>query len=355
MTANDFGGDVRSPRISLRIDGFTVSTVTDLTLTDAADSQSNRFQANLTTRNLAGDPPWLRADASSASIDIAVLSSGTDTQLLAFHGFADQIFFDPVRQQARIRGRDESAILSESSPQLSYYNQTASEIVIQIATRHGLPAICTETADIVGSFRNGSHNQLFHTTHSQFRSEWDLLTHLARNEEFELFIRDRTLVFSPLAALPTRIWPISTSNVINMGCQRTLPLGGRPRLQIQSWNSASSQAFSFSIDDPDDIIDTTEGVPMEHVIVKPNLSPNDVEKLARRYMRQLKSQQTSIYFTMPGETAMRARDTISLSGVGKKYDTLYMISSIRRRFSSTGGFLQYVRATPTIPDRASPL
>ena len=355
LLSKPLNGHTRLPRVSAEINGQLIQSVLALTLHEAASHSPNSFDITINTSVDFQNHPWLHRYLGVVSVSISIDDGESGTAPLLFKGLADHISLDPLERKARLRGRDNSAILSTSSPRLSFANQTSSEIAKDIAARHGLVARCFDTIDIVGSYRNGSYSQMFFTTHSQFKNEWDLLTSLAIHEDFELYMDGVALVFSPISALDTNIWPLSISELTNIKIQKVCALTDRIRLEVRSWNSDLNEASYHIVNEAADSTGIATSFPLEHLIVKPNMSQADIERLAQRYISRFRKRQSAIFVTMPANNFIRTRDTLLLSGVGAGYDTRYLVDSVRRRFSPTVGFLQYIKASPIMSEPTASL
>src|SRR5690606_20563436 len=72
---------------------------------------------------------------------------------------------------------------------------SSSEIVSQLATARGLTPFVTRTATPFGTYLNNPQNQ--YTMLSTNSTEWDLMTFLAREEGFDLFVTGTNLYFQP--------------------------------------------------------------------------------------------------------------------------------------------------------------
>jgi hypothetical protein len=81
----------------------------------------------------------------------------------------------------------------------------------------------------------------------------------------------------------------------------------------------------------------------EIALVKPNLTPQDVERLVSRRLETLNEQATTVQITMPGDTLLKPGDVLSVASARSTFDGDYIIGSMRRRYSTSAGFIQYVQ------------
>lgn len=339
---------VRSPRFAISINGQRIDSLLSLTMSETASYTAGRFDLVVHVRDNADYTSWLSNDFGTARVVIESPADGAGGAEPFFMGLADQVSFDPIRRQARVSGRDYSAVFATSAPAVSFVNQTASEIVAYIANRQGLSSICTETTGIVGSYRDGGYNQLLFSAHSPFKNSWDLLCYLAISEDFELFMRGSTLIFSPLSALNKATWAIAATDTLGIRARKVCMPASRLQVGVRSWNSDLGRVLSSTIDDIGSGGEDTDPSFLTHLVVRPNMTPDGVEKMASRLRSWLLRHRTSLFFIMPGDTLIRARDTIAITGAGEGYDMNYMVRSIQRRFSPLSGFTQSIAASPLL-------
>ena len=79
----------------------------------------------------------------------------------------------------------------------SYVNQTASQIAGTIAVEHGLIPNITKTSRLVGQYYQRDHARTVLGLNSRVTTEWELLTTLAREEDFLVSVINGTLNFEP--------------------------------------------------------------------------------------------------------------------------------------------------------------
>lgn len=196
---------------------------------------------------------------------------------------------------------------------------------------------------MVGSYQSDDYNQLLLNAHSKITSEWDLLFQLAISEGFELFVSGKTLVFAPLTALPTNYWTIDNGDMKSIRFSRNCPLSSQTRLIVKSWNSWLNQMLSYTWDQAND---ETSSDPIglscdpgtNITIVKPNLTSQGTEQWAQNYLNSLNERNLSVDIVLPGDMALKPLDILTISGNGPIFDAHYLVRSIHRQFSWTGGF-----------------
>lgn len=352
MLLNSRTASAKAPRVRALINGAMVDSIMHVDMVLGGSCKSSRFELTASTLGNSLNNQWLDLLAGRVTVEILMRSQSAANDISMFEGLADSISVDPINGVARIQGRDFSSILINSTYEDSFCNQTASEIANYISDRHGFNANITATSTMVGSYQCDGHSQVLLNAHSRITSEWELLTHLAKAEGFELFVDGTTLVFAPLASLQQNYLTIDNSNVKGIKFHKSCPLCGQTRVTVKSWNSWLSQV-SLHTDDQSsgsavpDTTDLNDAPGTEIAIVRPNLSPQDAERLAQQCLAALNEQQLKVEIVMPGEFSLRPLDVLSVSGSGAGFDTDYIVRSVRRHFSSTAGFVEYIQGFAT--------
>jgi hypothetical protein len=339
---------VRAPRVRALINGVLVDSIMHVDIVLSGSCKSSRFELTASTLGKPSSNLWLDSLDGKVTVEILMRSQFSDNDVSMFEGLADSISVDPLNRTTRIQGRDFSSILIDSTYDDAFCNQTAGEIANYISDRHGFNANITATSAMVGSYQGDGHSQVLLNAHSRITSEWDLLTQLAKTEGFELFVDGTTLVFAPSVSLSRNYLSIDSGNVKEIKFHKRCPLSGQTRLTVKSWNLWLNQVSLFTDDQSSDVaapdvtnLNDTPGT--EIAIVRPNLTPQGAERLAQQYSAAFIEQQLKVEIVMPGEFLVRPLDVLSVSGSGAGFDTDYIVRSVRRHFSSTAGFVEYIQ------------
>jgi phage protein D len=342
---------VRTPRINACLNDVTVDSVMRLDVNLSGSCKSSRFELTVSTLGLRL-PLWLlQLPTTPVTVSISVSDDDNNTNSSILQGLADSVAYDPINQVARIEGRDYSAVLVSSSYQGSYCNQTSSEIASQIAIRHGFTPIITVTSKLVGSYQCDGYNQVLLNAHSHVLTEWDLLSDLATKEGFELFVTGTNLVFAPLASLQVNYITLALSDIKSIRLHQECSLSGQNTVTVKSWNSWLGQALCYADGQTTDqsvtnplALNCDAGI--EIALVKPNLSSQGVQQIAQNYAARLQQQSTSVEIVIPGEVSLQPFDIVSITGIGDGFESDYLVRSVRRQFSPTAGFVDFIRGVP---------
>ena len=339
---------VASPRVRALINGVTIDTVTHFNIVAGGSCRASRCDLTLRVPDNAGAALWLVPNIRAVRISVFVRFDENIEEVRLFEGIADLVEFDPIKNLARVRGRDYSAILMSSSNQGAFCNQTASEIAETIATRHGFDTNIVETVTLVGSQSNEDHDQMLLNAYSQFTSEWDLLTHMAQIERFELYFEGSTLNFAPRTALIRDFHVLTRDDVRELRFRKACSPAPQTSIVMKSWDTwldQSSESTSELRSDPTGLSATGPigARPIEYVLVKPNLGEAYLERLGAAYSAAMSEQSLMVDIVVPGWASLRTYDIVTLQGLFEGFDQEYLIRSARWSFSATTGFLQYVR------------
>jgi phage protein D len=344
------GTDVaRAPRPEVLADGAALVGVLEAEVISNNYYAADRFQVRMA---LDASPAtaafW--ASAGEVMLEIRMALAGLPVSLI--QGGVDRVRLDPVRRLVTLEGRDLTLRLIEARTQESFVNRTASEVAEILATRHGLSTQVTRTTTKIGRYYQDEHDRITLGQFSRAMTEWDLLTWLARQEGFDVFVRGTTLTFQP-AEDAARIFPLAVQDTTALQVERALTLARDIEVTVKSWNSRQQSAFTKKARASGQRQGNTDAV-QRHVLVRPNLTEDEALKLAQATLAELTRHRMVLSATMPGELSLAPRDTVLLRGTGSVFDQSYVVEDIARRISVQHGFIQHIRArSDAVPAQAT--
>lgn len=109
-----------------------------------------------------------------------------------FYGKADEVHYDPVDRGIELTCRDLTSVFIDAKTTEKWQNLTASQIAEQLAARHGLVPKVDPTKTKAGTYYEIDQARL-----TDERSEWDLLTYLAHEEGYIVYLKGKELHFEP--------------------------------------------------------------------------------------------------------------------------------------------------------------
>jgi hypothetical protein len=282
---------------------------------------------------------------SSALVEVRAVTSNTygPRYQNLITGMADSIHIDPVRGTVGLEGRDLSASMIDSYRQQDFVNQTASEIVATIASYHGLEPIIIPTIGNIGRYYADGYTKVSLGQFSRFRSDWDLVVQLARQNTYDIFVEDRSLYFQPSNTSFIAPLALSLRDVHNIRLERNLGVTNAAAARVQSWNSQNMAAY-HSDNAAGGAVGGEQVAALPYLFSASNYTAEQVTDAAERYAAELTRLGTVLSLDMPWDLSFAPRSTCLLMDTNSGFDSTYRIDSIERLYSSTSGSRQLIRA-----------
>lgn len=296
---------------------------------------------------------WIDADPLLVAIDFSLLDlipdNGDPSWVNMIQGSVDRISLDQVSGQVVLEGRDHAARLIDTTVEDGFLNKTSAEVAQVLASRCGLSSNIDSTAGLIGQYYQIQHTKSAFAAFSRHANAWDLLAELAELEQFELWVEGNTLYFKRPDFSSSNTYDLtyqapdasnasSSLTISNLSMERAGGLSGAMRVRVVSWNSRQKCQIESIYP-----LDAGEGSP-EFLIVRPNLLPDEAERLSRSSYTTLRCHQRVLSGTMAGELELTPRHRIRLCGTGTSWDGAYTLDSIEREISVHGGFSQHITA-----------
>lgn len=272
----------------------------------------------------------------------------TQDLTLIFTGIIDVINIDPAIGTVEITGRDYSALLIDSKISNTYTNQTASQIAILFANQNGLTPVVTTTTVPVGIYNQG------YTQVSNSITEWDFLTSLAQQINFNLYVVNKELHFEPKPTsqaipyaitfqLPTELTAYPVSNVEQIKFGRTLTLAGDVIVKIRSNSQTSGKSFTVSATSKHTKGSVTSQK-QTYFYSYPNLTPQQANAKAQSILAQITQHELLLSATLPPDFTLTKVTPIQISQTGTVFDQIFYIDVLTRSLDATGGFTMEIEA-----------
>jgi len=287
---------------------------------------------------LASGPVELRAGPAD-DCDAATLIYGT----------ADRAVIDPVVGVFSAEGRDLSAALIDSYVQQDFVNQTASEVVATIAAQYGILAEVIPTFDNIGRYFADGYTRLSLGDFSRYRSNWDLIVQLAREQNFDVYMAGPTLYFGPSICVAADPVQVNLCDVISMQFQQNMRLNTPLGVAVQTWDSQQATASRGVASSAIAAVTSATGSGTSYLFTQPNLTAEQADAKAAMYIREVCRLGSQIRIQMPWNLNINPRRIISVAGSGTSFDGWYTVDFVERLFSTTSGAIQSVLATVWSP------
>lgn len=318
---------VRKTLAALEVNGVKCP-VLGANVVQTRDQQADTLRATLSTTacNLLGRGPafWLSED----KIDLALIAgAGADAGEL-FRGEADsvEIAFDGTTMT--ISGRDKSKGLMDNKSTEGFLNRTADEIVTELGGRRGLKVDTGKGADKAG--KTYSDNFMKLTDHM---SEWSVIQHLADREGKVAYVRGDTLHFKEIDDDTLGEFPVvfvqptpgspAFSNQVTVSVRRNVTLAKKTKVKVGSWASKKKDKAVGEAEHGGG----SNGV-VEHVYRHANLTKEQVDKIAKKRLREHVRHEMEIGVSGPGKARVNPELRLRLTGTGTAADQVYYIDRV---------------------------
>lgn len=340
---------VRHPGLEIRANGVVLDGAVEARVVSNNHFASDRFTIRLAEGADTGIFASYFALPDATVFTVAMRADANAPLVPLITGQGDTSIRDQMTRMVTIEGRDLTALLQDVPIARDFPNLTSSEIVTEIALRHGLIPVALPTFGMAGRYFQGETRQLATNSFGRFATEWDLVVYLAQCEGYDVFAVGNALFFQP-ALPPVAITKVlDVTDLMELRLLRRLRLSGPIMVTVRSWNAkearlVSETALSQRISYPSPIGPLGTSSPAQFSIVKPNLTQEDAGRIAMSQAAALGRHEQCVEFAMPGEALLTPRAGFLLTGTGTDFDQLYQIDTIERVFGPEVGFVQYVTA-----------
>lgn len=352
------GSRLRQPRGAVKINGETVSGWLEFDADENEFSQPDTFSVAFAMAGLPeskGVDWWSRQEKVDVELYAGFPSDPTnysDADLdLIFSGVGDDIGLDFTGRTISLVGRDKTKLLMDAKSSEKNTNVTASDIATKIAGKHGLTPKVTATQTKVGKYY-----QIDQVDLKDERTDWDLLTWLAREEGFMVFVRGDELHFreKPDAGQdpyvveyrPPTATELAQGSASLIRCGRSLTVARGVKVIVKSWNSKQKKAFERTASRGGG----GDGPPQEYRYTIANLTPDQVKARAEQLLEEISRHAMTLNVDGPADNILKIDDVIRLQGTGTACDQVYYPQSISRSLSISDGYRWMVSAKNKTPE-----
>lgn len=362
--------DARQPRHLVKVNDEITAGVESFEVDNNTFYQADTFRVCFAIASLPPDrgPDWW-ASQSEITIEIFAGFPGdaerfTSAELESLiYGLVDDVTLEPATGKVVVSGRDMTSAFIDAKTTEKWVNQTSSSIATALAFRHGLNPVVTDTTT-----RTGRYYEIDHARLTEQRTEWDLLTWLAHEEGFSVYVKGRDLHFEPKTspdADPYLLQWIPPSddrghpyfNGKSIEFSRNLTLARGVVVSIRSWNGKSGKAFSVSF--PTNKAKGTapgKASPAAQVFpyTIPGLTPEQALQKAQALHKAITAQEVKLSATLPADNLLEVTKIIKVVGTGTAFDQVYYPESINRSMSIYEGYIMRISAKNHTPESVVP-
>lgn len=261
--------------------------------------------------------------------------SAADLESL-FLGEADEAEFRWTSGRLILHGRDLTARFLDNKTAEKWPEKTSSQIATILANRRGLTPVVTATSRKVGVYYKNGHVRL-----TDDRTEWDLLTWLAKEEGFVVYVKGTELHFEPPPSAGT--YPVS----YQAASRGRTPIGSQIRIDTtRVLTVARDITVTVRSADPKSkktIVRKAQrtgrgGAAQNYVYSFPALSAAAAQQRANQILADLSRHEMRLRFSGPADNLLRKSDVISLTGTGTTFDQTYFPDSVTRTLDARGAY-----------------
>ena len=330
MPLREVGLPANQPTLRVTINNQFVSGVVFLQVDSDGYFSADRFRIGLSIGSSALNTISYFVSLGMKTIEIEISTNGLGF-ISIITGQIDNINLELCKNIAILTGRSLAARLIDNEISETFSNQTASQIAELIATRNQLIPNVTSTSTTVGQYYELDHARTSLGLNSRSATEWNLLSSLAKDENFVLSVFGLTLNFGPQNSNSPVL--LSPKNFVSLDFDvaATLP----KNVTVKSWNSRNKISAVQSSGEFNGNATT---------IIRPNLSSQKCLRLASNHLSILNQHYTILMGTLPGELSLMPGMQIILSGTDSSLDRTYYVSIVRRMLDDKAGFIEMIQA-----------
>lgn len=271
-----------------------------------------------------------------------------------FYGRADDFDLDMTARKLELYGRDLTGLMIDTKTSEKFPNLTASKIAEKIAGKHGLTPKVKATTTKVGKYYATERVRL-----QTEQTEWDLLTWLAREEGFLVFVRGKELHFKPLPedGDPMVIeWVDSDDggppslNATSLRFSRAMTLSKSLKVTVRTWNAKQKKAFTKTATKG---AASTGGPVQEYAYTIPGLDAAEAQARADQIAAELSAHEMRVMVDGPARNSFHVDDKLQVKGTGTAFDQVYYPDSITRRQRNEEGMTWSIGAKNRGPETES--
>ena len=274
------------------------------------------------------------------------------------YGEVDDVSIDIVHGKIQLHGRDLTAKLIDTKSSEHFANKTASQIAEILADRHSLgKSKITKTTKLAGSYY-----QIDHDSTTQMQSEWDLLSFLADQEGFLVYVTGRDLYFGPMSKATDYYvidWKpknadheFNVSNAVTLEFTRALHISKGFVVEVHSWNEKQKKGFSSMWPRNAKAIRPGQAIAKQEVYryTFPNLTQEQANQRAQKIYAQIAAHEMKFTCYMPADDILDCSKVIQVRGTETAFDQIYYPESVMRSMSISEGYRMNIRAKNLSPD-----
>lgn len=375
-------GPVRYPRGIVKMGSFgsevAVSGWVRFTVNNNSHYEADTFQVEFAVSAMPADHDanWL---SSQTEVFVQILAgfpanpnAPTPDELKPLiYGRIDDIDYQVGTEIIRISGRDLTGALIDDKSQLEYVNQTAKQIVVDIAKKHGLSYQAKDTHGFIGIPDIDGQTHL-----KSVSSHWELVAGLAQRVGFVTYVVGTLLYFGPEQVNPddpdnvytlhyqkrTGANAAPVSNAITLSFSRSLTIAKGISVTVRS-AGISKKTVTASYPTAPKAITPGKASPYGSFTryffnMPAGATPAQAQRRAQELYNSLIQHEMKMRARFPADNLLSMQSVIRVQGgTGTAFDQTYFPLKITRKMDMEDGYDMIVDAqnrTPSIQPAPNP-
>jgi len=363
------GAAGRRPRGMVKVNGQPVVGWLEWEIDNNSYYQADTFRVSFACGGLPADQraAWMTKQAD-LSVELlagfpADPNNYTSADLTSYLiGRVDEMTYDPARNTIELSGRDFTSQFLDVKTTEKFNNQTASQIAQTLAKRHSMTCNTVKTTVLAGTYYQIDHARL-----TDERTEWDLLTWLANESQYDVWVSGTTLNFMPKLdptgdkyqiqwVAPKEQGGVPQCNVERLRFARNMTISKDVKVIVKSWNAKQKKAFSVEVKATHSKNKVTRnakvkyGEAQTYAYTIPGLTQQQALVKAQTLLADISKHEMRMEATLPGDDILSTRTLVEMIGTGTAFDQVYYPDSVIRSMSLHDGYKMELRAKNHSPE-----
>lgn len=252
-----------------------------------------------------------------------------------------------------IRGYDKSVKMHRERKIATFENVSDSDLVTQIASKHGLSPQATSTTVV--------HEHVFQDN----MTDWEFLRWRSQRVGYELYVDGSTLVFRPPSSAPAGTTLTLGQNLVRLRVRMSAP-SQVSSAEVVGWDrktaqrvvgtaSTASVTHANGVTDAPGVVGNKIGTGKAIMVETPVDQTSEATKVAQSILDGIAQDFMQLECIALGDTAIAPGKKIKIAGVSTKFNGSYYVSSATHRVTAHEGYLTHVVVSGRKPQTLSAL
>lgn len=353
---------VKQPRALIMVNSILIdSGIESATVTNNRYASADTFEVRFNAKDLPGarNLNWFTEELEILVNIYAGFPSNVDNFNerdldLLIYGRTDRVSFDVETGVLTLSGRDLTSLLIDTKTSEHFANQKSSDIALMLAKKHSLTPVITATKKLTGAYYTQDHVEV-----TQEQSEWDLISYLAKKEEFKVFVKGNELHFEPIDSKKEGVYLIDLSleetiraNAASLQFERELTVARGITVEVRSWNAKQKKGFSAVYPVGVKRIKAGQSVPQAQAykFTVGGLTPETAQQLAQQKFKEITAHEMSLTASMVADNILNCEMMLEVANSKTSFDQRYFIDEVSRSIGN--GYTMNIKAKNRSPETA---